>query len=135
MKRMTYTEELKEYADGFMDAAEQYKKERQIYAKALNGLTGLIYRADLHDDKASFENKLIKLLATPYASEAKPLIEQLNLSRANYKGWNIVCEAYKAQISSIQSVIKYNLTGETAQAVSENANLKYDHEKEIQQYL
>jgi putative lipoic acid-binding regulatory protein len=66
----------------------------------------------LKDDKASFENKLVKLLATQYAEEAQYYIEQLNSSRGNYKGWEAVLEAYKAHISAIQSVIKFNLTGE-----------------------
>lgn len=134
MKPLTYTEELKDCTEGFFTAADQYKKERQMYAKALNGLVGLIYSADLHDDRASFENKLIKLLATPYAEQAKPLIAQLNLSKANYKGWDMVCDAYKAQISAIQSAIKYDLTGEFAQNCAEKANARYDDAKELERY-
>lgn len=120
---ITYAEELRETAQDFKDLAFEYKKERGLYADALNSLTGLIYRANLHDDKASFENKLIKLLATPYAKEAKPLIEQLNTSRANYKGYEMVLEAYKAHISAIQSVIKYNLTGELNENIANKANV------------
>ena len=120
---ITYAEELRETAQDFKDLAFEYKKERGLYADALNGLTSLIYSANLHDDKASFENKLIKLLATPYAKEAKPLIEQLNTSRANYKGFEMVLEAYKAHISAIQSVIKYNLTGELNENIANKANV------------
>ena len=71
----------------------------------------------MHDDKASFENKLTKLLATPYAQEAKQAIERLNTSRANYKGWEEVLKSYQTYISSIQSIIKWNLTGELTEAV------------------
>ena len=77
----------------------------------------------MHNDKAAFENKLTKLLATPYAEEANKLIVQLNESRANYKGWEMVLEAYKAQISAIQSVIKYNLTGELHESVAQKVNM------------
>jgi len=121
---LDYTEELRENAKDFKTFAFEYKKERANYADALNGLTSLIYKSNLHDDKASFENKLTKLLATPYANQAKPLIEQLNSSRANYKGLEMVLEAYKAHISAIQSVIKYNLTGEINTNIAEKAELE-----------
>lgn len=118
MDYLDYTAELRENAKEFKQYAFEYKKERALYAEALNKLQSLIYKGGLHDDKASFENKLTKLLATPCAQEAKPLIEQLNSSRANYKGWEMVLESYKAQISAIQSVIKYNLTGELSQNIT-----------------
>lgn len=124
MDAMDYSEELRENAKDFKTFAFEYKKERANYADALNGLTSLIYKSNLHDDKASFENKLTKLLATPYANQAKPLIEQLNSSRANYKGLEMVLEAYKAHISAIQSVIKYNLTGEINTNLAEKAELE-----------
>ncbi len=118
-----FTKELQENAKDFKTFAYEYKKERANHADAMNKLINLIYKAGLHDDKAAFENKLIKLLATSYAQEAKPLIEQFNLSHANYKGWEMVLESYKAHISSIQSVIKYNLTGELNQNVADKAEV------------
>ena len=124
MDAQDFTQELRENAKDFKTFAFEYKKERANYADALNGLTSLLYKSNLHDDKAAFENKLIKLLATPYAEQAKPLIEQLNCSRANYKGLEMVLEAYKAHISAIQSVIKYHLTGEIAEGLSEKAELE-----------
>ena len=125
MDYQDYAQELSENAHGFKELSFEYKKERASYAEALNGLTVLIWKADLHDDKASFPNKVIKLLATPYSKEAQPLIEQFNTSRANYKGLEMVLEAYKAQISAIQSVIKYNLQGEINQNVAEKV-AQYD---------
>lgn len=107
-----YAQELRSIADELCKAAFEYKKERALYSEALNTLTNLIYLTSLHDDKASFENKLTKLLATDQVEAAQKYIAQLNKSRANYKGWEMVCEAYKQQISAIQSVIKYNLTAE-----------------------
>ena len=112
MSYLDHTQQLSEIAKEYKQNAYYYKEERANYAEALNKLTGLIYVTGLHDDKASFENKLTKLLATPKAEEAKIWIEQLNISKANYKGWEMVCKANGAEISAIQSVIKYNLTGE-----------------------
>ena len=112
MDSLDYAQELRHIAKEFKQYAFEYKKERALYAEALNKLTSLIEVTGLHNDKASFENKLTKLLATDEAKIARIYIEQLNLSRANYKGWEMVLESYKAQISAIQSVIKYNLTAE-----------------------
>lgn len=118
--------EIRDYAEELIDNAKElklyameYKKERQAYSKALNTLTSLIYKAGLHDDKASFKNKLTKLLATPYAEEAKKAIELLNSSRANYKGYEAVTSAYQTYISSIQSILRWHLQGELTTAVKE----------------
>lgn len=112
MDSLDYAQELREISQEFIKYAFEYKKERALYADALNSLTSLIYFTGLHDSKASFENKLAMLLGTPQAEQAQKFIDQFNTSRANYKGWEMVLEAYKARISSIQSVIKYNLTAE-----------------------
>ena len=121
MDHLDYAEELRHIAQEFKQYAFEYKKERALYAEALNKLTSLIEVTGLHDDKASFENKLTKLLATSEANIARVYIEQLNSSRANYKGWEMVLESYKAQISAIQSVIKYNLSGELNNNIANKA--------------
>lgn len=118
MDNMDYSQELRNIANDLCGAAFEYKKERALYSEALNKLTNLIYLTGLHSDKASFENKLTKLLATDKAESAHKYIAQLNTSRANYKGWEMVCEAYKQQISSIQSVIKYNLNAEIQTSIA-----------------
>ena len=123
MESLDYAQELSKIAKEFRQIAYEYKTDRANYADALNKLIGLIYKTGLHDDKAAFENKLTKLLATPRAEEAKQYIEQLNKSKANYKGWAMVCDAYKAEISSIQSVIKYNLQGELNENIANKANV------------
>jgi hypothetical protein len=112
MSHLTYAKELEQLAKQYKEYAFEYKKERALYSEALNKITSLLYTSGLKDDKASFENKLVKLLATPYAEEAQHFIEQLNTSRGNYKGWEAVLESYKAHISALQSVIKFNLIGE-----------------------
>lgn len=123
MSYLDLTQQLSGIAQEYKQNAYYYKEERANYAEALNKLTGLIYVTGLHDDKASFENKLTKLLATPKAEEAKKWIEQLNISEANYKGWEMVCKANGAEISAIQSVIKYNLTGELNANIANKAQV------------
>ncbi len=123
MSHLDHAQELSKISKEFRQIAYNYKEDRANYAEALNKLTGLIYRTGLHDDKASFENKLTKLLATSEAEKAKYYIEMLNTSEANYKGWEMVCKAYAAEISAIQSVIKYNLTGELNENIANKANV------------
>ena len=71
MDYLDYAQQLSELSKDFRQIAYDYKKARADYADALNRLTALIYKTGLHDDKAAFENKLTKLLATPKAEEAK----------------------------------------------------------------
>ena len=123
MSHLDHTQQLSVVAKEYKQNAYYYKQERANYAEAQNKLIGLIYATGLHDDKASFENKLTKLLATPRAEEAKKWIEQLNISEANYKGWEMVCKANGAEISAIQSVIKYNLTGELNENIANKAQI------------
>ena len=130
MEIRDYAEELLENARELKIYSAEYKKERQIHSQAINTLTSLIYKAGLHDDKASFENKLTKLLATPYAKEAKQAIEQMNTARANYKGFEEVLKAYQTYISSIQSIIKWNLQGELTEAVKNKVE-NYEEVEEL----
>ena len=117
MDTQDYSGELRTITKEYKQFAFEYKKERALYSEALNKLINLIYETGLHKDKASFENKLPKLLTTDKAEISKIYIEQMNTSRGNYKGWDKVLSAYQAEISAIQSVIKYNLQGETQQAI------------------
>lgn len=123
MDYLDYAQELSKLSKDFREIAYLYKDARASNAEALNKLTGLIYQTGLHDDKAAFENKLTKLLATPKAEEAQKYINQLNESQAEYKGLKMVCKAYQAEISAIQSVIKYNLLGEMNQNIANKANI------------
>lgn len=117
MDSMDYASELRTITKEYKQFAFDYKKERALYSEALNKLINLLYETGLHNDKAAFENKLSKLLATDKAEIAKIYIEQMNTARGNYKGWKEVLAAYQAEISAIQSVIKFNLQGETQQAI------------------
>lgn len=120
---LDYAQELAQIAKEFKEIAYEYKNQRANYAEALNKLTALIYKTGLHSDKAAFENKLTKLLATSMAEEAKHYIEMLNESQAEYKGLKMVCKAYQAEISAIQSVMKYNLEGELNENIANKANV------------
>lgn len=113
MDSLDYASELRSITKEYKQFAFEYKKERALYSEALNKLINLIYETGLHTDKAAFENKLTKLLATDKAEIAKIYITQMNEARGNYKGWDKILSAYQAEISAIQSVIKYNLQGET----------------------
>ena len=126
MDSLDYASELRGLAKEYKQFAFEYKKERALYSEALNKLINLIYETGLHNDKAAFDNKLTKLLATDKAEIAKIYIAQMNEARGNYKGWDKILTAYQAEISAIQSVIKYNLTGE----VNNNIVNKYER-KEI----
>ena len=130
MEVRDYAQDLISNARELKQYSREYKRERGLYSEAVNTLTNLIYKAGLYDDKASFENKLTKLLATPYAKEAKQAIEQMNTARANYKGFEEVLKAYQTYISSIQSIIKWELTGELTEAVKN----KVENADEVEQY-
>lgn len=117
MDSLDYANELRSISQEYKQFAFEYKKERALYSEALNKLIGLIYETGLHKDKASFENKLPKLLTTDKADIARIYIEQMNAARGNYKGWDKILDSYKAEISAIQSVIKYQLTGELNQNI------------------
>ena len=116
-----YSSELLKTAKELKELAFEYKNARSEYSQALNGLIALIHKSGLAKDKAAFENKIPKLLETEFNVEAQKLINKFYNSQALYKGLEEVLKAYQAHISGIQSVIKYNLSGEVAEAT----RLKY----------
>lgn len=116
-----YSSELLSTAKELKELAFEYKNARSDYSQALNGLIALIHKSGLAKDKAAFENKIPKLLETEFNVEAQRLIKQFYDSQSLYKGLEEVLKAYQAHISGIQSVIKYNLSGEVAEAT----RLKY----------
>ena len=85
MDSLDYASELRSITKEYKQFAFEYKKERALYSEALNKLISLIYETGLHDDKAAFENKLTKLLATDKAEIAKIYIEQMNTARGDRK--------------------------------------------------
>lgn len=124
MDNLDYASELRGITKEYKQFAFEYKKERALYSEALNKLISLIYETGLYKGKESFENKLPKLLTTDKAEIAKIYIEQMNTSRGNYKGWDKVLSSYQAEISAIQSVIKFNLQGECITQMEEKYGRK-----------
>lgn len=123
MDGMDYASELLKTAKESKQFAYEYQKERALYSEALNKLIGLIYETGLYKGKESFENKLSKLLGTDKAEIAKVYIEQLNTSEGNYKSYDKLIDACGKQVGAIQSVIKFNLTGEL------NSNIANKYER------
>ena len=110
------SEEMKELSNA-------YREARKTYGESLNKLTVMIYKSGLHNSKAAFENKIPMLIAKPkFTDEAIETTTKLNESQQEYKGLEQVLKAYQAQISGIQSVIKFMLQGEMA----ENVKSKYE---------
>ena len=73
------------------------------------------------------------LIADPvYTDVAIELSSKMNDAQQTYKGLEQVIDAYKAEISAIQSIIKFMNTGEITNAV----NLKYSgiDQKAIMKY-
>ncbi|MBR5202345.1 MAG: hypothetical protein IKW45_03685 [Clostridia bacterium] len=120
MDVVDYAQAVIENAEELKGFAFMYRQARGENAQAINGLIAMLHKAGLARDKAAFENKIVKLLDFPeYEKEAQKLINQFHNSHAEYKGLDAIMEAYKSQISGIQSVIKYNLTGEVAEATKQ----------------
>lgn len=109
------SQDMKELAFAYYDARKQY-------AKCLNKITVMIFKAGLHDNKAAFENKIPMLFADPiYSDEAIDTAAKMNEYEQEYKGLEMVLKAHLSEISGIQSIIKFMQIGET----NENIKNKY----------
>lgn len=108
-----FSEQLLREAGEMQLLSIKYKNARSEYARCFNGITLLIYKAGLHRSKAAFENKIPMLFAHPdYKEEAIELASKMNEARQEYKGLEMVLQAYQAKISGLQSVIKFMQMGE-----------------------
>jgi hypothetical protein len=77
----------------------------------------MIYKAGLHKNKAAFENKIPMLFADPtYSDLAIDTYSRMNEVEQEYKGLEMVLKAHLAEISGIQSIIKFMQQGEIAEA-------------------
>ncbi len=96
-----------------------YKNARSEYAKCFNKITIMIYKAGLHRSKAAFENKIPMLIAHPdFTQEAIEVASRMNEAQQEYKGLEMVLKAYQAEISGLQSVIKFMQMGEISAATA-----------------
>ena len=117
------SQQLVRISEEMKTLANAYREARKTYGESLNKLTVMIYKSGLHNNKASFDNKIPMLIAHPkFTDEAIETTTKLNESEQEYKGLEQVLKAYQAQISGIQSVIKFMLQGE----ISENVKNKYE---------
>ena len=67
----------------------------------------------IHRSKAAFENKIPMLIAHPdFTEEAIKIASRMNEAQQEYKGLEMVLKAYQAEISGLQSVIKFMQMGE-----------------------
>ena len=84
----------------------------------------MIYKARIYDNKASFENKIPMLFANPvYSDEAIKIAAKMTEAQQEYKGLEMILKAFQAEISGIQSIIKFMQQGE----INENIKNKYTY--------
>lgn len=112
-----FAEQLLRISGEMKSLAINYKNARSEYAKCFNKITVMIYKAGLHRSKAAFENKIPMLIAHPdFTDEAILTASRMNEAEQEYKGLEMVLKAYQAEISGLQSVIKFMQVGEITEA-------------------
>ena len=108
-----FAEQLLRVSGEMKSLSIDYKNARSDYAKCFNRITVMIYKAGLHRSKAAFENKIPMLIAHPdFTEEAIKIASRMNEAQQEYKGLEMVLKAYQAEISGLQSVIKFMQMGE-----------------------
>lgn len=108
-----FAEQLLRVSGEMKSLSIDYKNARSEYAKCFNQITVMIYKAGLHRSKAAFENKIPMLIAHPdFTEEAIKIASRMNEAQQEYKGLEMVLKAYQAEISGLQSVIKFMQIGE-----------------------
>lgn len=108
-----FAEQLLRVSGEMKTLSIDYKNARSEYARCFNKITVMIYKAGLHRSKAAFENKIPMLIAHPdFTNEAIEIAARMNEAQQEYKGLEMVLKAYQAEISGLQSVIKFMQMGE-----------------------
>lgn len=112
-----FSEQLLSTSRDMKELAFKYYEARKNYAKCFNKITVMIYKAGLHTNKAAFENKIPMLFADPiYSDEAIDTFSRMNEYEQEYKGLEYVLKSFAAEISGIQSIIKFMQMGEITEA-------------------
>lgn len=120
----TFSEQLLSVSRDMKDLSFAYFDARKNYATCVNKITVMIYKAGLHTNKAAFENKIPMLFADPtYSDEAIRTFSAMNEYEQEYKGLEMVLKAHQAEISGIQSIIKFMQQGE----INEATRNKYEY--------
>lgn len=118
-----FSQQLLGTSSEMKELAFTYYEARKNFAKCLNKITVMIYKAGLHTNKAAFENKIPMLFADPiYSDEAITTASKLNEYEQEYKGLEYVLKAYLSEISGIQSIIKFMQQGEINEATRNKYN-------------
>lgn len=113
-----FSEQLLSVSRDMKELSFTYYEARKQYAACFNKITVMIYKAGLHKNKAAFENKIPMLFADPiYSDEAIDTFSRMNEYEQEYKGLEMVLKAHQAEISGIQSIIKFMQQGEINEAV------------------
>lgn len=111
-------DQLENSSREFKSLAQSYLKARREYAACFNKITVMIYKAGLHKNGAAFENKIPMLFANEiYSDIAIDTYSRMNEALQEYKGLKMICKAYQAEISGIQSIIKFMQQGEMNEAL------------------
>ena len=119
---VTFSDELIETTTDGIAYANQYLDARKRCSHCFNQLQVLIQKAGLEKSKKSTQNKIVELMAhSVYGKEAQSLNSEMLECEAEYKGLELVCKAYQAHASAIQSIIKTQISAE----MSENMKNKY----------
>jgi len=114
-----FSEQLLRVSGEMKSLSIDYKNARSEYARCFNRVTVMIYQAGLHRSKAAFENKIPMLIAHPdFTEEAIQVVSRMNEAQQEYKGLEMVLKAYQAEISGLQSVIKFMQMGEISAATA-----------------
>ena len=130
-EREIETPEVQDFAQQLLSVSRDMKElafnsfeARKTYAQCFNKITVMIYKARIYDNKASFENKIPMLFANPvYSDEAIKLAAKMTEAQQEYKGLEMILKAFQAEISGIQSIIKFMQQGE----INENIKNKYTY--------
>lgn len=130
-EREIETPEVQDFAQQLLSVSRDmkqlafaYYEARKQYATCLNKITVMVYKAGLHSNKAAFENKIPMLFADPiYSNEAIDTYSRMNEYEQEYKGLEMILKAFQAEISGIQSIIKFMQQGE----INENIKNKYTY--------
>lgn len=114
-----FAEQLLRVSGEMKSLSIDYKNARSEYARCFNKITVMIYKAGIHRSKAAFENKIPMLIAHPdFTEEAIETAAKMNEAQQEYKGLEMVLKAYQAEISGLQSVIKFMQMGEIQAATA-----------------
>lgn len=119
-----FAEQLLSVSRDMKELAFKYFEARKTYANCFNKITVMIYKAGIYDNKASFENKIPMLFANPvYSDIAIETAAKMTEAQQEYKGLEMILKACLAEISGIQSIIKFMQQGEITEATKN----KYSH--------